>query len=204
MPRIQLKPNSPEFADSGAKKPRQHHCDMPGCACDGEYKAPKARDSNDYFWFCLEHIQEYNKAWDYFSGMSHDEIEAQIVRSALWDRPTRTFHARNLKEELERKAWQTYHGTDKEPPRDFAGERYRKSQIDQHSPEYQAMAIMGIEPPLDLAVLKARYKELVKKFHPDVNRDDPKAEDILKSINMAYTILKAAHEKYAALDKNSQ
>jgi curved DNA-binding protein CbpA len=172
---------------------------MPGCGCEGEYKAPKTRDSNDYFWFCLEHIQEYNKAWDYFSGMSHREIEEQIIRSALWDRPTRTFHSRNMKEDLERKAWQAYHGTDQEPPKDSAKERYRKSQISQHSPEFQAMAIMGIEPPLDLIVLKARYKELAKKFHPDINREDPKAEDILKSINMAYTILKAAHAKYEEL-----
>jgi curved DNA-binding protein CbpA len=202
MPRIQLKPNSPEFADGGKPKPRHHRCDMEGCACEGEYKAPKSRDSNDYFWFCLEHVQDYNKAWDYFSGMSHNQIEEQIIRSALWDRPTRAFHSyADLKEELYRKAWKTYHYTEKEPPKDQASDRYRKSQISRNSPEFEAMAIMGIEPPLDLVVLKARYKELAKKYHPDINREDPKAEDILKSINMAYTILKAAHEKYAQLEQ---
>ena len=203
MPKIQLKPNSPEFADNGKKTKHRHGCDMPGCDCPGEYKAPKARDTNDYFWFCLDHIQEYNKAWDYFAGMSHDEIEQQIIRSMLWDRPTRSFHNHaEMKEELERKAKQTYTGRE-QTKEDKAKERYRKSQINSHSPEFEAMAIMGLEPPLDLAVLKARYKELVKKYHPDVNRDDPKAEDILKSVNMAYTVLKVAYEKFGQLDNQS-
>jgi hypothetical protein len=199
MPRIQLKPNSPEFADNGKKTLHRHGCDMPGCDCAGEFKAPKSRDSESYFWFCLDHIQEYNKAWDYFAGMSNDQIEEQIIRSALWDRPTRSFHNHtNLKEELERKAWQAYAGKEK-LEKDKAKDRYRQSQISRHSPEFEAMAIMGLEPPFDLIILKARYKELVKKYHPDVNREDPKAEDILKSVNMAYTVLKLAHEKFANL-----
>ena len=59
--------------------------------------------------------------------------------------------------------------------------------------------IMGLEPPLSLAGIKARYKELVKKYHPDINRDDPKAEELLKSVNMAYTILKLNYEKFEEL-----
>ena len=127
MPRIQLKPNSPEFAEDRAKAPAPRICDMPGCACAGEYKAPKSREENDYFWFCLEHVQEYNKAWDYFSGMSHAEIEQQIIRGALWDRPTRPFHSyADLKEQLYRKARQTYSYKDK-PEEEDAGRKNRMS-----------------------------------------------------------------------------
>lgn len=166
---------------------------MPGCAAEGSHKAPKDRNLQDHYWFCYEHVQEYNSAWDYFSGMSAMDIENHIVRSMLWDRPTRRFDGlAALEEQLYRKAWQTYHHTDKEPPK----EKSTMAGINRDSPEFQAMAIMGLEPPLAMAAIKTRYKELVKKYHPDVNRDDPNAEELLKSINMSYTILRLACEKY--------
>ena len=67
------------------------------------------------------------------------------------------------------------------------------------TPEFEAMAIMGLEPPLSLAAIKTRYKALVKKHHPDVNQGDAQSGELLKSINMAYTILKAAYEKYEVI-----
>ena len=198
MPKINLKPNSPEYADTGKRQAALHRCDMPGCQAAGEFKAPKARESGEYLHFCFEHVQEYNKTWNYFSGMSDAEVEQHIIRSALWDRPTRAFHNyAELKEELQRKASQTYSGEDK--PRDKKGDAYRKSQISKHSPEFEAMAIMGLEPPIDPDGLKARYKTLVKQYHPDINRDDPTAEETLKKVNMAYTILRAAQDKFAAM-----
>ena len=66
----------------------------------------------------------------------------------------------------------------------------------ENTPEHEAMAIMGLKPPLDLSTIKAKYKELVKRYHPDINRGDSKAEEMLKSINMSYTILKLAYDKY--------
>ena len=38
--------------------------------------------------------------------------------------------------------------------------------------------------------VKARYIELVKRFHPDTNGGDKTAEERLKLINEAYTTLK--------------
>jgi curved DNA-binding protein CbpA len=200
MPKIKLKPNSAEYADhhdngSSADK----ICDMPGCPAHGEYKAPRHRGLNEYYYFCLEHITEYNKSWDYFSGMSSRDIEDHIVKSALWDRPTRRFdNFQNLEENLKRRAWQTYHFTDKEPPKDPAEER-RAASFVQNTPEGEAMMIMGLAPPLDLQKLKVRYKELVKLHHPDVNPGNKEAEELLKRINMAYTLLKLAYEEYEQL-----
>lgn len=42
-------------------------CDHPGCNKDGEFKAPKNRSLKDYYWFCLEHVQEYNSRWNYYT-----------------------------------------------------------------------------------------------------------------------------------------
>jgi hypothetical protein len=199
MPRIHLKPKSAEFADEKSRGPQTRTCDMPGCPDQGEHKAPRDRTLSSHYWFCLNHVQDYNKAWDYFSGMSQTEIEDHIVRSMLWDRPTKRFDGfAVLEENLHRKAWQTYHYTDKEPPKQ--GE---KPQIERTSPEFQALAIMGLEPPLTMKQIKARYKELAKKHHPDVNNGDPASEELLKSINMAYTILKLSFEKFEKLPERS-
>ena len=54
-------------------QPQQRVCEQPGCRLCGEYRAPRARDRlTDYRWFCLEHIREYNKKWDYFAGLGAD------------------------------------------------------------------------------------------------------------------------------------
>ncbi len=205
MPTINLKPNSPEFADGSkpyqAAKPQR--CDMPDCTCDGAHKAPKTRDSKDYYWFCLEHVQEYNKAWNYFEGMSLNEIEEHINKATIWDRPTRRYDTMANTETLRRKAWQTYHFTDAEPPRDSydeTGNNNHRYHGNRNTPEFESLALMGLEPPVDLDKIKERYRELAKKYHPDHNRDDPAAEETLKKINMAYTVLKMAYQKFDDLE----
>jgi hypothetical protein len=198
MPKIVLKPKSPEFADDGYKAPIERHCDMPGCQEDAPHKAPKHRGLDDYYWFCQAHAQEYNKAWDFFSGMTAQDIEDHIRKSFLWDRPTRRFDTGDMHEKLYRKAWQTRYFSDEEPPGTEKGNGFRFSNDPtiHQTPEMQAMALMGLQPPTDLTAIKARYKELVKKYHPDLNPGDKKAEELIKNINMSYTILKLAYEKY--------
>ncbi len=204
MPRIFLKPKSPEFADDGKKDAAPRHCDMPGCHQPAPHKAPKNRGLSDYYWFCLDHVMDYNKAWDFFSGMSQNDIESHIRSSFLWDRPTRRFDNSEQEDSLRRKAWQTRFFTDEEPHTDNergAGFRFSSDPNIHASPEVQAMAIMGLQPPLDIKTIKARYKTLVKKYHPDVNHNDPKAEEMIKTINMSYTILKLAYEKFEILEE---
>jgi hypothetical protein len=64
---------------------------MPGCREHGEYRAPKDRALSDYYWFCLDHVREYNSAWNFFQGMSGHEVEEHIVSSMYGDRPTRRY-----------------------------------------------------------------------------------------------------------------
>jgi hypothetical protein len=198
MPRIKLKPNSAEFADSKPAAAKRH-CNMPGCSLEGEYRAPKDRALSDYYWFCLDHVREYNQAWNYFSGMSDHEVEDHVVKSYYGDRPTWRYDMPGAAEEaLRRKARQTHSYTEREPP--TSGQKARSTLM---TPEGEALAIMGLETPITLEEIKARYKALVKKHHPDVNRGDPKSEELLKSINMAYTILKLAYEQFKELPKRN-
>ena len=64
------------------------------------------------------------------------------------------------------------------------------------------MALMGLCPPVTLEEIKTRYKTLAKKHHPDLNKNNPESEELLKKINMAYTILKLAFEEYKNLPEN--
>src|SRR5258708_20034110 len=64
-------------------------CDHPGCAGTGDYRAPRSRDRLDmFYWFCLDHVPDYNARWNYYAGMSASEIEAEIRNDAVLPRPT--------------------------------------------------------------------------------------------------------------------
>ena len=78
------------FNDLTGKTPvaPEHICDKEGCNKPAEYRAPKDRTLSDYYWFCLEHVQEYNAQWDYYAGMSPDEIEEHLKQDVCWQRPT--------------------------------------------------------------------------------------------------------------------
>ena len=205
MSRIKLKPNSAEYADEKTPRSKEKQCEMHGCDLKGDYKAPKHRGLNDYHYFCLDHVRVYNKAWNFFSGMSDNEVQDHMHKSYYGFRPTWKYGVNgDATEALRDKIWQTYHFTDEPPPKD--GEHARKnyereprSGFEAHSPEFQALAIMGLSPPVDLPMIKSRYKELAKKHHPDLNKGSNKSEELLKQINMAYTILKVAFEKFEDL-----
>ncbi len=172
---------------------------MPGCTEMAEHRAPKNRDLEDYYWFCMDHVRDYNKAWNYFDGMSDAEVEEQMLRSLYGDRPTRRYDMEGAAEEiLKKRAWQTYHFTE-ESPKNYQNGKNGFQQKDYQTPEFEALAIMGLEPPVTLLTIKDRYKLLVKKHHPDLNQGCAKSEELLKSINMAYTILKISYEKFAEL-----
>jgi len=164
----------------------RHACDRPGCAAEGEFRAPRSRQLlNDYFWFCLEHVREYNAAWNYYAGMSEAEIEAEIRKDTTWQRPSWPLGARI--------------GSFQRRVRDHFGvfnegeEQARETRRHPLSPEQEALRVFDLDPPFTLVALKARYKELVKRHHPDANGGDKAAEEKLKTITLAYSTLKAAY-----------
>ena len=72
----------PVPAEINAPFEREHeteagrHCHAPGCPEQGVHRAPVARDRLDqYYWFCRDHVRQYNLAWNYFAGMNEQEIE---------------------------------------------------------------------------------------------------------------------------------
>lgn len=197
--RIKLKPQSPEFAETGKSKTKAQTCDMPGCDKQADHRAPKDRGLRDYYHFCFAHAQEYNKAWDFFEGMSQADIEEHIRNAMFGDRPTWVYTSAPDWEDTLRARAQSY--------RDFSDDEPKKERKREQAgtpgatPESEALAIMGLEPPVTFVKIKERYRSLMKTHHPDRNPGDREAEEIVKRVNMAYTILKAAHEKYETLNK---
>ncbi len=163
-------------------------CSWPGCGEEGEFRAPRSRSElRQFVWFCLEHVRLYNQSWDYFGGMSQDEIEAHRRADVTWHRPTWR---------LGLFGWTAGHGVrdgfgffDEEEPQGRAEPR----------PDGKArsmMSAMELEPGYTLAELKKQYKCLAKRHHPDLHGGDKAAEERLKRINEAYRYL-VDNELYA-------
>ena len=79
-------------AAGGDSMADNRQCDWADCACEGAHPAPRSRESlRDRYWFCKEHAREYNRAWNYYAGMSAEEIERERRRDTIWQRPTWPF-----------------------------------------------------------------------------------------------------------------
>lgn len=204
MPKINLKPNSPDYQDPEKPQSEARACDMPYCPGEGTFRAPKDRSLSNHYWFCQDHITEYNQAWNFFDGMNQKEVEEHILKSMFGDRPTWRYDADGLAEEnLRRQAWE-FHGmggADERASRAWQEYEKNKNQVDHQTAEFEALAIFGLEPPVNLDDIKQRYKELAKKYHPDLNKGCAKSEELLKQVNMSYTVLKLAFQKFDQLEK---
>jgi DnaJ-domain-containing protein 1 len=165
-------------------------CDEPGCTAHGEFRAPRSRDrlgaTEDYLWLCLDHVRAYNAAWNYYAGMSEHDIEADLRKDTVWQRPTWPL------------GWRLASGLYRDPLNIFGHEdghtgpgadrQPRKRKLTE---EEKALAVFNLTIPFTQAELKKRYKALVKQHHPDANGGDKAAEERLKVITLAYAILKA-------------
>lgn len=192
MKPVSLKPNSVEFADEPQRKPNAQCCDMPGCMETGDYRAPKDRSLNEHYRFCRDHVAQYNAAWNYFSGMNPGDVEHYMMQSLYGFRPTRPFSDwGGTAEELEEKIHAFRYSDGAHHTRGGQSKR-KSSQHDEKTPEREALKVLGLDETLNFDEIKARYKQLAKQLHPDLNPGNVEAEERLKHVNMAYTILRVA------------
>jgi hypothetical protein len=133
-------------------------------------------------------VRAYNCAWDYCAGFGEAEIEAQIRGAACWERPTWRLGS-----------WQSYRVEDMLAefadafgvhPGERQNDRRRRDRSQPAAAEDRALAVLGLAAGASRAEVKARYKRLVKRYHPDANGGDKQAEERLKVINQAYATLR--------------
>ncbi|MEM9220901.1 MAG: DnaJ domain-containing protein [Pseudomonadota bacterium] len=169
-------------------------CDVPGCTASAEYRAPKGRGKEgQYHWFCLDHVREYNKTYNYFDGMSDDDVIAYQRDAITGHRPTKPIGVRGAKSGAAKAAWSSLYD---DPFGLFGGDGAAEAEPAERrqakGPERHAFEVMGLEDTASKDAIKARYKTLVKRHHPDANQGDRGSEDRLRSIINAYNVLRRA------------
>lgn len=171
----------------------QRVCAIPDCSRHAQYKAPRDRQLQDYVWLCLEHVQEYNRKWNYYAGMTASELEDEIRRDSTWQRPTWKLGA--LGSGKTRWAGAVFHDSfsvfGHMEDEAFARDRWKRESPCSGfgGPEERALKTMGLDVIPALSDLKDRYKRLVKENHPDLHPDEPQFVERLKDINEAYRTL---------------
>ncbi|MEO3472300.1 J domain-containing protein [Roseomonas sp. CAU 1739] len=152
------------------------------------FRAPRDRTLREFVWFCLPHVRAYNAAWDYYKGMGPSEIEQALRADTSWQRPSwplgRLGGAGRFDPELLRDPFSVL-GQEAPTP------RRRPREENQPPPELRAaLDLLGLVWPVDQVGLRSRYKDLAKRHHPDATGGDRSAEEKLKDINQAYSLLK--------------
>jgi hypothetical protein len=161
-------------------------CAVRGCREEGSHRIPKSRQNlSEQIYVCFAHARAHNESWDYFKGMSDKEIERFQVDALTGHRPTWPLGKRAAR--MRRGVFEfddAFGHMDEESPaprpptRKLAGV------------QLQALATLNLEETATLQEIKARYKELVKRFHPDANGGDRGAEERLKQVIKAYAVLR--------------
>lgn len=181
------------FGEVPDVNPDARACEWPGCEGIGEHRAPYSRDDlNNFRWFCMDHIRQYNKSWNYYEGMSDKQVEADLRHDTTWNRPSWPFAGaeRELNFKGPAPDIDNFGGAFSNSD-DFDGTASAPRRYEPDTPEAQALAVLDLTPPVSAEQLKRRYKDLVKRHHPDANGGDKMAEEKFKQISLAYATLTA-------------
>ncbi len=169
-------------------------CAHPGCAAAGEYRAPGSRRAGfdgpgEWRWMCLDHVREFNTGYNFFEGMSAEEIEATQRPYGGWERETRAFSANGSPGPR----W-----ADFVDPLDAIGARFRAACPQQRKDgrelseaDRKSLRVLGLELDADRRKLRERYAALLRRYHPDHNGGDRTHEKALQAVIEAYTQLKS-------------
>ncbi|GJE60686.1 J domain-containing protein [Methylobacterium trifolii] len=177
-------------------------CEAEGCTHPGLYRAPKGRRAEGQYWrFCIDHVRAYNATYNYFDGMNDAAVQAFQKDAIIGHRPTWAMG-------VNRPAGAKPEG---ETARDWAyvdplgilrgegavGARGKAKRAEPERPARsatvrKALDVMGLDESADTAAIKAQYKALVKRFHPDANGGDRSFEERLRDIIRAHDVLRGA------------
>ncbi|MEO0666044.1 MAG: J domain-containing protein [Pseudomonadota bacterium] len=175
---------------SGAFETSTRICDKPGCNEPGKYRAPKSPDSTDeYWWFCKEHVREYNLNWNAFEGTTETQFSEQMDKDRVWERETKPF-----KQSAEERAWARLGIDDahqvlgsnatRNPGKAATGSRRLPAT------ERRAVEILEVKDTATKAEIRKAYKALIKVLHPDMNGGDRSQEEQLSEVVWAWDQIK--------------
>ena len=174
-------------------------CDAASCDLIGKYRAPKSpKNVDEFHWFCLKHVKEYNQKWNYFEGHSKEELEDQFRSDSVWERKTSPFRQTSSNKRIhpEGKAWQRL---GLENPYDILSSKDTYGKWNTNSgkkrvppSERKALDILGADDTMSKAEIRKMYKELVKDLHPDRNSGSRADEERLTEVVWAWDQIKVS------------
>jgi DnaJ domain len=179
---------------SGAVESSQRPCDHAGCTLAGKFRAPKSPDRvEDYFWFCKDHVREYNLKWNFFHGASEQDLREQESKDRVWERKTSPF-SRGVEEQ---RAWARL-GVD--DPHQVLGANATRNPgkvvngATRRLPptERRAIEILEVKDTATKAEVRKAYKALIKVLHPDMNGGDRSQEEQLSEVVWAWDQIKSS------------
>ena len=192
--KIRVKPGEDRRA-----RATEHVCEWPGCTNEASHRAPKGRGrEKDYWRYCLDHVRQYNQNYNFFQGMSDDDVRKYQKDALTGHRPT----------------WKMGTGKNADPGRFYAENgidpfaMYRELGGEGAAPvggrakpkpegrtirnaERKAFNTLGLDIGVSRVEIKAKFHDLVKRHHPDSNGGDRSTEDRLIEIIQAYNYLKS-------------
>lgn len=193
--RIRIKPG-----EETPRRAQEARCDHPGCGESGLYRAPKGRAHDGQYWhFCLAHVREYNQSYNYFSGMTDDAVAAYQKDAVIGHRPTWSMgvNAAGRRAGAEASPLRDWDYADPFGVLHAAGTGHQRRAAEPQKPKrpapvQRALDTLGLDENADAAAIRAQYKVLVKRFHPDAHGGDRSFEDRLVDIIRAHDTLRGA------------
>jgi hypothetical protein len=167
-------------------------CAVKDCSEPGECRVPKSRENlSDYVFLCTAHARAHNEAWDFFKGMDDSDIEKFREEAIFGHRPTWPMGKRGARPRTGQGPLHFHDGHAVFGEDEDAGQP-RRPERQLTRLQITAMDTLQLAHGATLNEIKARYKELVKRFHPDANGGDRGAEERLKQVIKAYSVLRAS------------
>lgn len=178
-------------------------CETPGCQNPGLYRAPKGRKAEGQYWrFCMDHVKAYNATYNYFDGMNDAAVQAFQKDAVIGHRPTWAMGVNPATRAAKADAPQGERDWAYVDPlgilrTEGVGATARRTAPEPMRPRHsakvlRALDVLGLEEGAESAAIKAQYKVLVKRFHPDANGGDRSFEERLRDIIKAHDTLRAA------------
>ncbi|MBT5295501.1 MAG: J domain-containing protein [Octadecabacter sp.] len=178
---------------SGESETSTRVCEKPDCQEAGKYRAPKNPDVlDDFYWFCKDHVREYNLGWNFFDGTTEAEINAQQSKDRVWERETSS-----MKKSDEQRAWARLGVDDphqvlgvnatRNPGKSITGSTRKLP-----ATERKAIDILEAKDHWSKPEIRKAYKKLIKVLHPDMNGGDRSQEEQLGEVVWAWDTIKSS------------
>jgi len=172
---------------------RDAPCSEPGCRAPGEFRAPLASGGFDgpgqWRWLCLDHVRDFNARYNYFRGMSAEEITEAQHPVHGWARETRAFSGVS-----DAPRWADFRDPLEAIQARFAATRpaERSDGRALSAEQRRDLKALGLDIDADRRALRSRYSDLVRRYHPDRNGGDRSHEATLTAVIAAYHRLKGS------------